>query len=115
MGNAYGVAVIHFRVLGRLEIAGEDGKPIDIGGRQARTVLTSLVLAEGRPVTADALIETLWGDEARESAVGTLQSYISRLRRQLTGCASLLYDNAGYRLEVDGDAIDMTAFERLAD
>src|SRR5262245_51096422 len=115
MDNAYGGAVIHFRVLGRLEVLDQDGKPIDVGGRQARMVLTSLVLAEGRPVTADALIETLWGDDARASAGATLQSYISRLRRLLGDSAALLYDNAGYRLDVDGEAIDMSAFERLAD
>ena len=59
--TAYGCAVVGLRVLGPVEVVDPAGEPIDIGGRQARMVLAALCIAEGRPVTADALIETAVG------------------------------------------------------
>lgn len=113
--NAYLCDVIHVRVLGRLELIDRDGRSIEVGGRQARTVFAALAITEGRPVTADALIEMLWGEHAPNSAGGTLQSYVSRLRRVLNGWAGLLFDNAGYRLDLEPDAVDMVVFDQLAE
>ena len=42
-----------------------------------------LLAAGGRVVTAEALVDILWGEDPPASAPGTLQSYISRLRREL--------------------------------
>lgn len=115
MTSANSCAVIQFRVLGRVEVLDGEGHAIDIGGRLARALLAALIIEQGHAITADALIESLWGDDVPASASGTLQSYISRMRKQLAGHAALLYDNAGYRLEIDPEQLDITVFERLAD
>ncbi len=104
---------MRFGVLGPLEVIGDDGVPVDVGGRQARVVLAALVAAGGRPVNVDALLEAVWGDRPPATAAGTLQSYISRLRRALPG-APLVLDHAGYCLDLTEHTVDLQRFEQLA-
>ena len=68
-------------ILGRFEVFGDDGTPLDVGGPHSRTVGAALVAAGGRAVTSDALIESIWGDEPPASPAASLQTYVSRLRR----------------------------------
>jgi DNA-binding SARP family transcriptional activator len=105
---------MRFSVLGPLQVVDDEGALVDLGGRQPRTTLALLLVAAGRPVAVDALIDAIWGPEPPASAAGTLQSYISRLRRRI-GSAALVFDDVGYRLEVDPDLVDHLRFERLAD
>jgi DNA-binding SARP family transcriptional activator len=109
---------MQFRVLGTLEVLDDEGGTIDVGGAHQRTVLARLLVAAGRPVPAASLIDDLWGGQPPPSAAGTLQSYVSRLRRALEragGGASLVREQGGYRLAADADDIDVRRFERLAD
>ncbi len=82
-----------------------------------RLVLGRLILADGRIVPADALLETLWGPEPPERASATLQTYISRLRRALgpENSKALRYEASGYRLDVPAAQVDARTFEDLAD
>ena len=107
---------MRFGVLGPLEVTDDDGVPVDVGGRQPRLVLAALVAAGGRPVSVDALIELLWSDRPPASATGTLQSYISRLRRVLdrAGDTDVVLDHAGYRLDLSAHTVDARRFEELA-
>jgi DNA-binding SARP family transcriptional activator len=108
---------MRFAVLGPLEVTDDGEQQVDVGGRQPRLVLAALVAANGRPVSAGALIEVVWGDEPPASAAGTLQSYVSRLRRALEagGGPALRYDEAGYRLELRAeDETDVARFDELA-
>ncbi|HEX2089924.1 MAG TPA: BTAD domain-containing putative transcriptional regulator [Actinomycetota bacterium] len=59
------------------------GKPVDLGGRKQRAVLTTLLIEANRVVSLDRIIDQLWGDEPPPSATGSLQAYISNLRRAL--------------------------------
>ncbi|HEX6418074.1 MAG TPA: BTAD domain-containing putative transcriptional regulator [Acidimicrobiales bacterium] len=112
---------MEFRLLGNLEVV-VDGAPVDVGGTQPRTVLAMLLVAGGRVVPAESIIEALWGEDPPDSAAGTLQSYMSRLRRALVpgrpraeGAKVLVWHPPGYRLAVDREAIDAYRFERLTD
>ncbi|GGM06992.1 BTAD domain-containing putative transcriptional regulator [Nakamurella endophytica] len=107
---------LRFRVLGPLEVRRADGSPVDLGGPQPRLVLMRLLLAQGRVVGTDALMDALWGAEHPGTAQGTLQSYISRLRRALgpDGPALLRRESVGYRLAVTADQVDARRFEDLA-
>ena len=113
---------MQFGLLGSLEVVDAAGAPVDIGGAQPRTVLALLLIAGGRVVTVDSLIDALWGEAPPASAAGTLQSYISRLRRHLepergrgADAQLLRRDPPGYRLAVDTDQVDFRRFEQLAD
>src|SRR4029434_4654087 len=95
---------VEFRLLGSLEVI-IDGASVDVGGTQPRTVLAMLLVAGGRVVPAESLIAALWGHNPPDSAAGTLQSYVSRLRRILVpggarGDAAkvLAWDPPGYHL-----------------
>ena len=58
----------------------------------------------------------IWGDAPPASANGTLQTYVSRLRRIVEPAGGeLAFDETGYRLVVDPDDVDLHRFERLAD
>ncbi len=111
---------VEFRILGPLEVVDDAGEPVDLGGPKQRAVLTILLVERGRVVSVERLIERLWGDEPPSSAVGSLQAYVSNLRRALEpdrsagAKASVLVTQApGYRLDVPEDAVDVTRYERL--
>lgn len=96
--------------------------PLDLGGSQSRTILAALLVAAGRVVTAESIVDVVWGEEPPASAAGTLQSYVSRLRRALEpgrgrgeGAKVLLWEPPGYRLAVGPDDVDFRRFEALAD
>src|SRR5262249_46724168 len=95
---------------------------IDLRGPQPRLVLAMLAIARGRSVTADAIVDAIWGDDPPASALGTLQSYISRLRRALEPARDakqapsvLVSDSTGYLLALDPDHAAFRRFEQLAD
>jgi DNA-binding SARP family transcriptional activator/tetratricopeptide (TPR) repeat protein len=105
---------MRFGILGRLEVHGADGNPLDLGGAQPRLITAALVAADGRTLTADALIDAIWGERPPASPIGSLQTYISRLRRHL-GAGALVWDAPGYRLVVERHQVDAWRFEQLAD
>jgi DNA-binding SARP family transcriptional activator len=111
---------VEFRILGPLEVVDDVGAPVDLGGPKQRAVLTILLVERGRVVSVDGLIERLWGDEPPSSAVGSLQAYVSNLRRALepdrsagTKASVLVTQAPGYRLDVPDDAVDVVRYERL--
>jgi len=53
---------LQLRVLGPLE-ALADGVPLTLGGRKERTALALLVVAAGKVVATDDLIDGVWGEE----------------------------------------------------
>lgn len=109
-----------FRVLGSFEVVAGD-RLLALGGFKQRAVLAILVLSPGRAVCADRLVEELWGGDPPRSAIGSLQAYVSNLRRVLEPdrparepARILRSDSAGYTLDVELDDIDAQRFERLA-
>jgi len=115
-----GSARLAVRLLGAVELS-VDGSPVDLGGAQPRAIVAHLALDADRVVSVERLVDRLWGDDPPRTPLGTLQSYISRLRRVLeperpAGAASsrLLSEAPGYRLRVDPDDVDAHRFTRLA-
>ncbi len=53
--------MIRYKVLGPHEVLDDAGAPIDLGGRQPRTLVAVLLAAGGRRVTVDALLDAIWG------------------------------------------------------
>src|SRR6185295_9045505 len=78
-------------------------------------VLVRLALEAGVMVRTDRLIEDLWADEAVGTARNTLQTKVSRLRRDFGDRAIVTGTSAGYTLKVDPSAVDALEVLRLAD
>ena len=112
-------AVIHFRILGPLEVV-TNGQPLALGGNKQRAVLAVLLLHANEAVSVDRLIDALWGDRAPAGAVQSVRVHISRLRKALNGRSGsgndgsvLVTTSGGYELKVDDDSLDLARFERL--
>ena len=86
--------------------------PAPVRGARQRTVLAVLALHRGKPVSADLLIDALWGDGQVANPVNALQAQIGQLRRTL-GATAILTSDAGYALGIGPDDLDAACFERL--
>jgi class 3 adenylate cyclase/tetratricopeptide (TPR) repeat protein len=104
---------MEYRVLGSLEVLDASGQPLALGGTRQQTVLGSLLLRAGETVPLERLVDELW-EQPPETAAKTVQVYVSRLRRLLSPGA-IESRSGGYALRLDGDHLDLTQFERLAD
>ena len=109
-----------FKILGPLEVVDDaTGAPLELGGPKPRAVLALLLLAGGEVVPISRIVEGLWGDEPPASAQGTLQAYVSNLRRVLEPDRSrptvLVTQAPGYRLDVDPEDVDALRFTRALD
>src|SRR4051794_37721488 len=100
------------RLLGPLEVRASDGPPLPLGGGRQRAVLAVLLLSANHVVARERLIRDLWGEDPPESAIGTLQAYVSRLRKLLPQGA-LLTSPPGYVLVVDPGSFDLLLFESI--
>ena len=70
---------MQIRVLGHVE-ASLDDRPLALGGAKQRAVLAMLGLEAGHAVSADRLIEGLWGEDPPASAAKMVQNYVWKLR-----------------------------------
>ncbi len=52
---------MEFRILGPLEVVA-DGRLFDLGGTCARAVLANLILKANEAVSADVLVDRVWGE-----------------------------------------------------
>src|SRR3954471_17488328 len=104
---------MEFRILGSIEVVGEDG-PVPLGAPKQRALLAFLLLNANTVVSRDRLVDTLWGAEPPRSAVSSLQVYVHGLRRALGG-KQIERHGTGYRLHLDPSALDLSRFERLVD
>ncbi|MET0704686.1 MAG: BTAD domain-containing putative transcriptional regulator [Mycobacterium sp.] len=104
---------MEYRLLGPLQVR-QGEAPVDIGPPKQRAVLATLLLAHGRVVSTDRLIDAVWGDEVPGSATASLQAYISNLRKALrtdTGAASPIVRQApGYFLDASAATVDLVDF-----
>ncbi|MGW5062674.1 BTAD domain-containing putative transcriptional regulator [Streptomyces sp. NPDC004096] len=106
---------VQFSVLGPVRLHRQDA---DTGAGQPRqcAVLTSLLLRAGGPVSLDTLVEDVWGDDAPVSAIGSIRTYIYRLRQALgeDSDSTLKLIDGGYSLHIRPDALDLNRFKQAA-
>ncbi|WP_406083037.1 winged helix-turn-helix domain-containing protein [Micromonospora zamorensis] len=106
---------MRFRILGPTQVVLADGREVPVGGPRLRALLALLLLDAGRVVSAERLIDGLYGEHPPRGASNALQSQVSRLRQALpAGHDPVEFHPAGYRLAVDPDDVDAYRFERLA-
>ena len=99
------------RLFGELEAVAE-GVPVPVRGAKQRALLALLALQRGRPVSADRLIDVLWGDGQASNPANALQAQIGQLRRTF-GATAILTSEAGYALAVGPDDVNVVRFGRL--
>ncbi len=99
-------------MLGPIEIR-RDGLSERLSGRLQRTLLAVLLARAGRPVTADVLIDALWGGRLDARAGQKLHVHVHRLRRMLGEPDRLSFGAAGYVLRVLPGELDAERFESL--
>src|SRR5271169_4639589 len=99
------------RLFGELEAA-EGSVPVPVRGAKQRVLLALLALRRGQPVSADRLIDVLWGDGQAANPANALQAQIGQLRRTF-GPAAILTTEAGYALAVGPEDVDVVRFEHL--
>jgi predicted ATPase/DNA-binding SARP family transcriptional activator len=101
-------------VLGPVRVVADDGRPAALASRRQCLLLAMLVSRVGRVVTADNLVDALWGAALPDHPTAALQSQVFRLRRHLRSVGvDVDTDGAGYRLAAGSDRIDATLFEQL--
>ncbi|WP_336212346.1 BTAD domain-containing putative transcriptional regulator [Nonomuraea sp. LPB2021202275-12-8] len=102
---------MRFGVLGPLAVWTDAGELVTIPGLKVRALLADLLVHEGHPVSADRLVEDLWGGEPPGNPAGALQVRVSQLRKALEdaepGGKNLVVSKApGYLLQAaDVDAV----------
>jgi DNA-binding SARP family transcriptional activator len=107
---------LDFRLLGPLEVS-DGARAVEIGGGKRRSLLALLLLHGNEVVSADRLIDGLWGESPPPTAAKGLQVYVSQLRKELQNGADrdgdvLVTRANGYVLQVGPDDVDVQRFER---
>jgi DNA-binding SARP family transcriptional activator len=108
------------RLFGTVEV--EDGPRTlgarDLGGARPKQVLEILLAARGHRVSTDRLADLLWGDEQPRDPAGSLQTFVSVLRRRLAPDRDwarelVITEAEAYRFATDRVALDLDCFDHL--
>src|SRR5918992_374318 len=112
---------MEFRILGPTEVQ-DGGRRIPLPVGRGRALLALLMLHAGEPVSADRLIDELWGESPPPTARTVVHGLVSRLRVLLEpgrdkaqSSALLQTSGSGYRLAIESDAVGAHRFQRLID
>lgn len=103
---------VQIRLLGPLEI-GVGGESRPVVGHRRRTVLAVLALQAGEVVSVDRLIDVVWGDRPPRTAVNTVQSHVSYLRRVIDAGSVIIGRPPGYLLDLGAGTTDVALAEQL--
>ena len=108
--------MVTFGVLGPVRAATERG-PVALKGPRHRAVLARLLIARGRAVPVDRLVDDLW-ERPPPGAVAAIRTFVSDLRRALEPdrpprqpARLLVTAPPGYALHAAPDAVDAWRFE----
>jgi branched-chain amino acid transport system substrate-binding protein len=96
-------------VLGPIGVL-HDGQAVSIAAGKQRALLAALLVDADRSVSADVLVERLWGERPPATAAKNLQVLVSQLRKAL-GEGAIVTEPGGYRL-CAGDT-DAARFDAL--
>jgi YVTN family beta-propeller protein len=114
---------LDYRILGPLEVC-DEGRTIGLAGDKQRVLLAILLLHANEVVSADGLIDGLWGERPPPSALNALHVHVSRLRRALEDAAdpppasadgALVTRGRGYVLRVGAGELDVGRFRDLVE
>ena len=107
---------MEFRLLGSLDVRSGD-VVVPIQAARQRSVLTALLLSANEVVTADRLVDLVWGDAAPRSAEANLRNHVTGLRRRLSMAEDgerVLARSGGYLIVVRPGELDLVEFDKLS-
>ncbi|WP_244236097.1 BTAD domain-containing putative transcriptional regulator [Micromonospora inaquosa] len=110
------MTAVQFGVLGPLAVTTDAGEPVVVPGTKVRALLADLLTNRNQVVSADRLIDDLWGDDSPANPAGALQVRVSQLRKALNnaepGARELVESRPpGYLLRAD--SVDADRFVEL--
>ena len=108
---------MEFRILGPVEVR-VAGQCIDAGHARQRAVLAVLILDLCRVVSAEMLIDRVWGEDPPTSVRNVLYGYVARLRAMIADVekpgVTLTRYQGGYLLQAEPEQVDVYCFRRMA-
>jgi len=84
-----------------------------VGGPKPRAVLAVLIANDGQVVSAETLVQAVYGADAPVRRRRAIQTCVVALRSEQGD--AILKQGAGWTLAVDPDSVDTVRFERLVD
>ncbi|MFF3753547.1 BTAD domain-containing putative transcriptional regulator [Streptomyces sp. NPDC002018] len=102
---------MRFGVLGPLTVRDGNG-PVAVTEPKVRALLAALLAHDGGPVSADRLIDDLWGPRPPAKPANALQTKVSQLRRAL-GRRRIVHGPGGYLLDLTDAEVDADRFGAL--
>src|SRR5271157_1428260 len=119
MGGDRADADLVVALLGSVEIGPAGGVMTPVAQPRLWVLRGLLGVAGGRMVTAEALVDGLWGEEWSPTRERNLHALVYQLRRRLAGLepgggARLARAGAGYRLALGPGELDVAVFGELA-
>ncbi|MET7670521.1 BTAD domain-containing putative transcriptional regulator [Micromonospora luteifusca] len=111
------MSAVQFGVLGPLAVSTDAGEPVVVPGTKVRALLADLLTNRNQVISADRLIDDLWGTDSPANPLGALQVRVSQLRKALNdaepGARELIESRPpGYLLR--GASVDADRFAELA-
>ncbi|WP_194894433.1 AfsR/SARP family transcriptional regulator [Catenulispora pinisilvae] len=105
---------LRVEVLGPLR-AYAGNREISLGAPKQRAAFAVLAMAANTVVARGELIDRIWGEDAPMTAAGNLHTYVSGLRRALSGLGDVLAGgSSGYLLRLSPEALDLNRAEQSA-
>jgi DNA-binding SARP family transcriptional activator/Flp pilus assembly protein TadD len=106
---------VEIRLLGPLEIRDNSGASTRITSARQRVIFAALAMQPGQVVSAESLVDCLWGDEPPVTARETVHSHVTRLRKNLsaTDRVRIVTRAPGYSLDVAPGDVDVFRVREL--
>jgi DNA-binding SARP family transcriptional activator len=105
--------MLEFRILGPVG-AWSGNIEVPLGGSKQRTILATLLVADGWIVSDTDLSEVLWGKNPPSTYQAQIYTYASRLRGHLGEGATIVRRGHGYSMETGTARFDLKEFGELA-
>lgn len=96
---------------------------VPLGSPRQRALFAVLLINVGKTVSVHDIISSIWGPSPSTSVMGTLHSYVSRLRKAISETmttqhevlVSMRHAGPGYQLDISPDDTDVHRFESLVE
>lgn len=105
---------MEFHLLGPVEVTRDHGT-VGLKGTKIRTLLAALLLAPGRVLATNRLVDIVWDDDPPPTARALIQTYVSTLRRSIgdTAARVIRTEAPGYLARIEDGSLDRDRFDQL--